>query len=290
MTIKNFLSANKNFNKKDLEIFLMTVLKCDENFLFLNENFSIPEKIFSELEKFLEEKKAWYSTASIIWEKYFYWRKFFIDKNVLVPREETEDLVSYIKGNICEKETGLWEDRSQLNILDIWTWSWIIPITLNLELKFWNYFACDISEKALEVAKKNSQKFWTKINFFKSDLLKNIPEEINEKFKKEWIFLITANLPYVENKFKTDKNVNFDNWISQEPDLALYSWEDWLNHYRELFEELKDDKKNIKFKYLIMEMASWQCEEIAKIFSQFWRVEIYKDLGGNDRGVFVEKI
>ena len=57
MTIKNFLSANeKFFDKKDLEIFLEKILECDKNFLFLNENFSIPEKKFLELENFLEEK------------------------------------------------------------------------------------------------------------------------------------------------------------------------------------------------------------------------------------------
>lgn len=275
MTIKNFLLADKNnFDKKDLEIFLMNVLDCDENFLFLNENFLIPEKYFLKLEKFLEEKNAWYSVASIIWEKYFYWRRFFIDKNVLVPREETEDLISYIKGKNL--------DFKSKNILDIWTWSWIIPITLKLELENWNYFACDISDKALKVARKNSEIFWTNINFFKSDLLKNIPE----KLKQEWIFLITANLPYVENKFKTDKNVNLENWISKEPDLALYSWDDWLNHYRELLEELK----NIKFKYLVMEMWIWQTDIIAKLYSSIWKTEIYYDLGWNKRWVFVENI
>lgn len=338
MTIKNFLSVNlKKFDKKDLDIFLMKVLNCDENFLFLNEKFSIPEEKILELENFLKEKKAWYSTASIIWEKYFYWRRFFIDKNVLVPREETEDLISFVKGKIWEN----FFEWNWKNILEIWVWSWIIPITLILELikkeffslekinselhcqpwncdfnKLWeeelkiiaekkvyeknNFFASDISEKALKVAKKNSEIllknnleksedwkiFWDKLKFFKSDLLKNIPEKINEKFKKEWIFLITANLPYVENKFKTDKNVNFENGISKEPDLSLYSWNDGLEHYRELFEELK----TVNFKYLIMEMASWQCEEIAKIFSNFWHVEIYKDLWWNDRWVFVENI
>jgi len=312
----------------------MKVLNCDENFLFLNENFSIPEKNFFELKKFLEEKKAWFSTASIIWEKYFYWRKFLIDKNILVPREETEDLISFVKGKIWEKFFK-WNWK---NILEIWVWSWIIPITIILELiekeflslekinsklhcQPWNcdfdklsendlkkisekkvyeknnFFACDISGKALKVAKKNSKIllknnlkkisedwkiFWDKLKFFKSDLLKNLPK----KLKEEWIFLITANLPYVENKFKTDKNVNFENWISKEPDLALYSWEDGLRHYRDLFEELK----TVNFKFLIMEMASWQCEEIAKIFSHFWPVEIYKDLWWNDRWVFVERI
>ena len=274
MTIKNFLSANKDFfDKKDLEIFLEKILKCDKNFLFLNENFLIPEKNLLQLKKFLEERKAWYSVAAIIWEKYFYWRRFFIDKNILVPREETEDLISYIRGKNLD-----FIDR---NILDIWTWSWIIPITFSLEFWIWNYFACDISEKALEVAKINSKNFWIKINFFKSDLLKNLPENL----KKEWVFLITANLPYVENKFKTDKTVNFENWILKEPCLALYSWEDGLNHYKELFEELK----NIKFKYLIMEMWSNQTDTIANLYSFFWKTEIYYDLGWNKRWVFVEK-
>jgi hypothetical protein len=58
MTIKNFLSVNsKIFDKKDLEIFLEKILNCDKNFLFLNENFLIPEKNFLELKNFLKERK-----------------------------------------------------------------------------------------------------------------------------------------------------------------------------------------------------------------------------------------
>ena len=284
MTIKNFLSANKKFfDIKDLEIFLEKILNCDKNFLFLNENFLISKKNFLQLEKFLEEKKAWYSVAAIIWEKYFYWKRFIIDKNVLVPREETEDLISYVEGKI-------WDNISLggvKNILDIWTWSWIIPITLKLELEkldeknSLNYFASDISEKALDVAKKNSENFWVKIDFFKSDLLKNVPKVLNE----EWVFLITANLPYVEDGFKAD-SVARKLWILKEPDLALYSWEDWLNHYRELLNELK----NFKFKYLIMEMWICQTDIVAKMYSFFWKTEIYYDLGWNKRWVFVENI
>ena len=323
MTIKKFLSDNKKkFSQQDLEFFLQKVLNCDKKFLFLNENFSIPKEKILELEKFLEEKKQWFSVASIIWEKNFYWRKFFIDKNVLVPREETEDMIAFLQGKIW------WEFYlpEKKNFLDIWTWSGVIPITLILNMLEketewffdWNFevvedilwdifidedeknefnkgvradivtefysknifYASDISEKALKVAKKNAKNFWVKIKFFQLDLLKNLPK----KLKNEGIFLITANLPYVEEKIKTDKTAKVDNWISMEPDLALYSWEDGLQHYLQLFEELKD----VKFKYLIMEMAPWQTDKIAKLYSYFWKTQVYLDLGGKKRGVFLK--
>ncbi len=284
MTIKNFLLANKNsFDKKDLEIFLEKVLECDKNFLFLNEDFFLSHKKIVKLYKFLKKRKEWFSVASIIWEKFFYWRKFFVNKNVLIPREETEDLIKFILDKKLDIKNNNLSNNFSKNILDIWTWSWIIPITLKLELKNKNinFFASDISNKALKVAKKNAKNFWVKIKFFKSDLLKKLPS----KLKNKEIFLITANLPYVEENFKTATTAK-KLWILKEPDLALYSWEDWLNHYKKLLEELK----YIKFKYLIMEMWSCQTDKIADLYSSIWNTEIYYDLGWNKRWVFVENV
>ena len=263
MKIKEFLEEQKKtLETLDLELFLMFVLNKDKTFIFLNQDFEVWNKELKVLYELIEKRKRHFSVAVLTWEKEFYWRRFFVNKNVLVPRPETEILISEILKEIKE-----WE-----KVLDIWTGSWIIPITLCLEIKDLKMTALDISDKALEVAKKNAEKFWVKINFIESDLLKNI----------DWKFdILTANLPYVENSY-------FDKSISKEPNLALYSWKDWLDHYRRLFEELK--KWKVDFNFLFLEMADFQTTEVARLFSFFWKTEIIKDLNGQARIVKVSKI
>lgn len=275
MTIKELILKEKQYLQiLDLEFLLSFIIKKSRNFIFLNPNFILNKNEILEFEKIVKKRKEWFSVAVLIWEKDFFWRTFFVNENVLIPRPDTEILINEVL-NIF-KNWNL-ENKNEIKILDIWTWSGIIPITLNLELKkidkkleiIWT----DISKKALEIAQKNSDKFWLKIKFLESDLL-------NSFEKKEIFFdIITANLPYIENNY-------FDKSISKEPDLALFSWEDWLNHYKQLFEELKNWK--INFKFLFMEMADFQTEKIAKLFSYFWKTSIFKDLSWKKRIVKVE--
>lgn len=275
MTIKELILKEKQYLQiLDLEFLLSFIIKKSRNFIFLNPNFILNKNEILGFEKIVKKRKEWFSVAVLIWEKDFFWRTFFVNENVLIPRPDTEILINEVL-NIF-KNWNL-ENKNEIKILDIWTWSGIIPITLNLELKkidkkleiIWT----DISKKALEIAQKNSDKFWLKIKFLESDLL-------NSFEKKEIFFdIITANLPYIENNY-------FDKSISKEPDLALFSWEDWLNHYKQLFEELKNWK--INFKFLFMEMADFQTEKIAKLFSYFWKTSIFKDLSWKKRIVKVE--
>lgn len=275
MTIKELILKEKQYLQiLDLEFLLSFIIKKSRNFIFLNPNFILNKNEILEFEKIVKKRKEWFSVAVLIWEKDFFWRTFFVNENVLIPRPDTEILINEVL-NIF-KNWNL-ENKNEIKILDIWTWSGIIPITLNLELKkidkkleiIWT----DISKKALEIAQKNSDKFWLKIKFLESNLL-------NSFEKKEIFFdIITANLPYIENNY-------FDKSISKEPDLALFSWEDWLNHYKQLFEELKNWK--INFKFLFMEMADFQTEKIAKLFSYFWKTSIFKDLSWKKRIVKVE--
>jgi len=331
LTIKTIISQEKkSLEILDLELLISFVIKKNRDFIFLNPNFELNENEIWELKKLIKKRKNWFSLAVLIWEKEFYWRDFFVNENVLIPRPDTEILIDEVL-SIFEKwdlEVGKW-----INILDIWTWSWIIPITLSLELKkyfyekkintstgsvwrslgsVWQYLGSvwqsfiskitwlDISKKALEVAKKNTEKFDLKIDFLESDLLwvfekekKNIkilrqaqddkqfsPTRQVQDNKQFYFHIITANLPYVEEWY-------FDKSISKEPGLALFSWEKWLNHYLRLFEELK--KWTVDFKFLFMEMADFQVDEIANLFSYFWEVSIIKDTEGKRRIVKIVK-
>ena len=145
----------------------------------------------------------------------FYGREFIVNPNVLIPRPETEAIVdtalnllgkSYLPG-VKPSEARLAQDAK---ILEIGTGSGCIAITLKLEAPELDIVATDISDKALEVARANVERFNVDIKLQKADLLDGITGRFD---------LIIANLPYVDEKWDwVDKKA-----LSYEPSLALYA-------------------------------------------------------------------
>ena len=132
----------------------------------------------------------------------FYGNEIKVNKNVLIPRFETEELVeytiSYIKKMFKEK----------INIIDLGTGSGCIAITLKKKINS-NVSAIDISKEALEVARENAKKNKVEINFIQNDMLDNI----NNKFD-----VIISNPPYIS------KNEEIHDIVRKnEPSLALYA-------------------------------------------------------------------
>lgn len=133
----------------------------------------------------------------------FYGYNFNVNENVLIPRPETEELVSWILEEI-QSETA--------KILDIGTGSGCIPIALKKEVPNATVFSLDVSEKALEVAKNNAVSNKAEINFIHTDILQ--PIDFQLKFD-----IIVSNPPYVRQleKVEIKKNV-----LDNEPHLALF--------------------------------------------------------------------
>lgn len=187
-----------------------------------------------------------------------------------------------------------------LHILDLGTGSGCIACTMKLERPELQVYASDISKNALEVAKKNSKNLGADITFIKSDLLSfkqklkechpefisgsqatkpNYPAEIlkqvqnNREHQASYFFhIIIANLPYVQESAKHPS-------IKQEPDTALYSGVDGLDHYRRLSKQISKDI----CKHLIIEIDDKQAEKIPSIFPQAESVKIIKDFAGLKR-------
>ncbi len=139
-------------------------------------------------------------------EAFFYNRNFYVDENVLIPRPETEELISWVLED--SKDNG-----AQRRVLDIGTGSGCIPITLAKEENNFTIDALDISTGALEVAKKNAQRHKVEINFFKVD----IRESISWPYPLD---IMIANPPYVE---PDEKNKMLPNVLEYEPHLALFT-------------------------------------------------------------------
>ncbi len=142
----------------------------------------------------------------ILNEAWFYDAPFYVDRNVLIPRPETEELVNWvIKEN---------KNNSTFSILEIGTGSGCIPITLKRKLPQAKVLSCDISEGAIEVAKRNAAQLLAEVEFLQLDILN----------PKNWMQLpivdiIVSNPPYITNDEKTTiaKNV-----IDNEPEIALF--------------------------------------------------------------------
>lgn len=153
--------------------------------------------------------------------------EFYIDKRVLIPRVETEELVEHVYNYIINN----YEVGSEINILDLCCGSGIIGISLYLKLKDnynINLTMSDISVDALEVTKINLDKHnITNVNLVASDLLTNIN-------KDSYFDIIVTNPPYVPS------TRTLDELVLTEPHLALFSGEDGMDCYNQLFKQLQE--------------------------------------------------
>ena len=148
----------------------------------------------------------------------FYGYEFKVNKNVLIPRFETEELVNraikYIKQYIPNPK-----------IVDLGTGSGCIAITLSKELDI-NVDAVDISDKALEVAKENNKTNKSKVSFYQGNML----EPLNKKYN-----VIISNPPYISRDEEIQDLVK-----NNEPELALYADNDGLYYYEEILKNAKN--------------------------------------------------
>jgi release factor glutamine methyltransferase len=162
--------------------------------------------------------------AYILGFKEFYGRNFIVNEYVLVPRPETESFIELL-GALASVRPP----KGIYNVLDMGTGSGCLAITVKLEFPHLSVFATDISKPAITTAIKNSRDHDASIQFKVQSLLLG---------DKQGYDIILANLPYVPDNM-TDPS------IMREPEIALFSGTDGLNHYRQLFEQL--EPKHIRY-------------------------------------------
>lgn len=167
----------------------------------------------------------------------FYGYRYQVNKNVLIPRNETEELINYCLEYIKKN------NYKKIKILEIGTGSGCICITLNKELNKLNIdneiTSCDISNEALKVAKQNALILNSNINFIESDVFSNL---INYDYD-----LIISNPPYIEKNEFVSKRV-----LNNEPHIALFSDETGLEIYKKIFSQIN---KFINLKALFFEIS-----------------------------------
>ena len=268
-----FLKKNniKTFNL-DAELLLADVLKFSREKLLINLNYKIKKKKFNKFKKSLLRRKNNEPIAYILQKKEFWKHKFFVNKDVLIPRPETEIIIDELL-----KEVGL---ESSKYLLDVGTGSGCIIISILKERSNCAGTAIDISQKALNVAKYNAKihQIQNKINFINIDIDKHIYNKYD---------FVLSNPPYI-NKFelnRLDSNVK-----SYEPHLALEAGIDGLNLIRKLI--LKSKTLLKKRGKLIFEIGEKQVNESKDLLLRngFYINKICKDIYLNPRVIISTKL
>lgn len=224
------------------------------------------EKLYkSSLEALKENKPIQYVIGNVN----FYGLKFIVNKNVLIPRFETEELVE----QVVEYAKDLNKDK--IKILDLGCGSGAIGLTLKSILKDSEVTLIDISKEALEVAKLNANNLNLDVTFIESDWFSNVGLDKYD--------IIVSNPPYIRTDEEIEEIVK-----NNEPSLALYGGIDGLDCYRKI---LANIKPYLNDKFLIaFEIGESQKEEIYDIVNKYLKdVEIIckKDLYGRNRMIFV---
>ena len=204
---------------------------------------------------------------------YFYGYKYIVNKDVLIPRPETEELVCLILSKYDEYFKG-----QKINICDVGTGSGAIAISLAKEEPNLNVYASDISSEALEVAKQNAKNNGVVVKFMCGSMLQPYIEN-NIK-----VDILVSNPPYIKQDEVLEASV-----VDYEPHVALFGGEDGLKFYREIFENAHNilNKEGMLF----FEIGYDQKENLTKLAKQYFEnayIEVFKDINGKDRMLFIK--
>ncbi|MFA5051786.1 MAG: peptide chain release factor N(5)-glutamine methyltransferase [Patescibacteria group bacterium] len=253
----------------DAEVLLASVLKKPRTFLHSHPEQKVTTGQRRKFANLVSRRLRGTPVAYLTGQKEFYRLNFLVDKNVLIPRPDTEVLVEEAIhiGRAMSKATP---DR-KTTVVDVGTGSGCIAISLAKYLPWIKLYMTDISEKALAVAKKNAKlhKMTKKITFVKGDLLSPLP-------KKTQYDLICANLPYLTSN--ETKN------LPHEPKLALHGGKLGLELLDRLIQQLP--KRLAPGGMALLELAPNQVKAIDYFVERSLpdkKVQFIKDLAGRDR-------
>ena len=254
----------------------------------LHPDFEVSETDLEKWKTIISELKTEKPIQYITGETWFYGLRFEVNENTLIPRPETEELVEWIvesqkskvESQKSKAQNLIIQKSNNLTILDIGTGSGCIPIALKKEISNAQVSAIDISEKALEIARKNASDNQVEVNFIQQDILTS--QHLNISTSQPLLFdVIVSNPPYVRNLEKQEIKRNV---LDYEPHLALFVDDsDALLFYRKIAQlALKSLAPNGK---LFFEINQYLGNETVELLEQlgFKNIELRKDFVGNDR-------
>ena len=270
MTIDELLVFGKShIHKNQAEMLLSMLLNVNSLELLLMLDKIIDEETCNKYKEQVLMVKDNIPIQYVIGNVNFYGNTFMVNKNVLIPRFETEELV--------ENTIKLINDNFSLpvNIIDLGCGSGCIGLSLKKKLDNASVTMIDISKEALEVAKTNANNLQVDVTIIQSDMWDSVIGKYD---------VIISNPPYIRNDEEIEDLV-YDN----EPHIALFGGEDGLDYYRKIKEGLLS---HVNEKFLVaLEIGDLQKDDVVNIFSDIPNTQIItkKDLSNRDRMVFILK-
>ena len=295
MNIKEALKkATTELNEKNIEsanlkarMLIEYVLYKPRQYIVANdmEELTIEQK--NRYFELVEKLKMNIPLEHIINKKEFMGLNFFVNENVLIPRQDTEVLVEEVI-NIVNKLDLNKEDKStclqKIKILDLCTGSGAIAISLAKYIENALVVATDISERALEVAIRNAKENNMEVIFIKSDLFEKF--EKDETSAKDKFDVIVSNPPYI----KKEVIEKLDEQVKKEPIIALDGGAEGLDFYKKIVKEAHKYLNENGF--LCLEIGYDQKEEVTNLIKNekiYKDIYCIKDLNGNDRVIVAKK-
>jgi release factor glutamine methyltransferase len=253
----------------DSELVLSNLLKKQRENLLINLNQNVSKNIVTNFKKLIIRRANREPLAYILKSKEFWSKDFFVNRNTLIPRPETELL--------CESVIKIFKNKD-LNVLDIGTGSGCIILSILSEIKRAKGIGVDISKKAIKVAKKNSIKLG----------LSNRVKFVNKTFENIYghkFDLIVSNPPYI----KTSDIKNLSDDIKRfEPKIALDGGKDGLDVIKKVIYKSKSILKRLGT--LVLEIGYGQHYKVSQILKEqnFKEELLIKDYKNNVRCVLAK--
>ena len=269
----SILQKNKIANPQlDSEILLSNSIKRDKKHIILNPKEVLNSEQLGKFKSLIERRKKGEPIAYLINKKEFWKDEFFVNKDVLIPRPDSELII--------EQVLKIYSKDDQLQILDIGTGSGCILLSILKERSNFYGTGIDISKKSINVSKFNAKQLnlTNRVKFFHSSV---------DNFNNGKYDIIVSNPPYIEQlslKYLEKDVVNF------EPKLALSGGFDGFSKIRKVINKASIlIKKNGKF---ILEIGFNQKNKVIKILKEegFYVNKAIKDYGNNDRCIISTKI
>ena len=269
----NILQKNKIANPQlDSEILLSNSIKRDKKHIILNPKEVLNSEQLGKFKNLIERRKKGEPIAYLINKKEFWKDEFFVNKDVLIPRPDSELII--------EQVLKIYSKDVQLQVLDIGTGSGCILLSILKERSNFYGTGIDISKKSINVSKFNAKQLnlTNRVKFFHSSV---------DNFNNGKYDMIVSNPPYIKQlslKYLEKDVVNF------EPKLALSGGFDGFSKIRKVINKASIlIKKNGKF---ILEIGFNQKNKVIKILKEegFYVNKAIKDYGNNDRCIISTKI
>lgn len=258
----------KQLDESAATYLLQELSHLDQTHLLINYRKPIPADLDQRYIEAINQYVAGIPPQYIIGKAPFYGEQFVVNKDVLIPRQETEELVEWILAA---------NQQPQMSVLDVGTGSGAIGITLKKQRPDWQVTLSDLSTAALAVAQENAKRLNASVSVVQGDLLTPVA---GSQFD-----LIVSNPPYISHGEEAEMDADV---LASEPQMALFADHDGLAIYERLADQL--EQKIVETKQVFLEIGFQQGAAVKHIFKvriPSASVTIRQDMAGHDRMVRV---